>query len=539
MKLVTIAGFACVLLFFSGCDPRPNRIGVSNTLIDFGLNETPFPLYVWNGFKNIPLMRIEAEADVDWIELSPTTVDSLWKDEESGYDMRSIIVRINRTLLDVGEHKGIITLKSFGMRTRKVEVRALMNEDGRLKGLNIIEPVSFYSEPYLLDFTFSLRDAEGNAVVAESAQFDVAAFEDSELVRADEAGLALRSAPPRQLIVDFVLDYSLSMQNTFGAIASLEEAARNDILHFLNPEAAAGITVFSREDRSPVVVSDFTTDQAFIRNELSQIQRNYVGAYTSGAPLFDALMIALDKFDKGYLYLGSIIDEFENLLEILERFGQEDALQQSRHIFVITDGYDTSSEATLDDVTRRARNLFVSIDVVAIGNKPNLETLLPLAGQTNGIYVSYAAEREKLSPYVQETVQNLNGQYRLRWATLNRRGQEFIPEFQVSQADKQDAHIAEAGYNPTEYAGDTLQGLIQATLQDDGLRSSVAVDMDYIPRFVYDVRLYVRATHPFEVEIASTVDGGLVETWELETTVVDDRSLWLHFYSFDEMLPFA
>ena len=531
--------FLCALCLLTGCDPRPNRIGVSNTLIDFGLNETPFPLYVWNSFKNIPLMRIEAQADVDWIELSPESVESLWKDEASGYDQRSIIVRINRTLLEEGEHQGLITLTAFGMRPREVEVRVLMENDGRLSGLNIVDPVSFYSTPYLLDFTFSLRDADGNPVVADPVQFDIAAFEDSEALQAMENGLAVLSAPPRQLLLDFVLDYSLTMQNTFGAIASLEEAVRNDILRFLNPEAAAGITVFSREDRPPVVVSDLTTDHAFIRSELGLIQQNYVGRFTSGAPLFDALMVSLDKFDEGFFFLGFSLAPLEEWLGIVQRFTEKDTLQQSRQIVVITDGYDTSSEATMDDVTRRARNLAVSINVVGIGNRPNLATLLPLAGQTKGAYFSYAHERENISPHVQEIVQNLDGQYQLRWATLKRRDQEFAAEFRVSLNGREDAHIAEKGFNPVDYAGDTLQGIMNTTLRDDGLRSDVEVRMEYIPRFVYDLRLYVETTHPFEVWIADAAEGGLLGGWELETTPVNEKGAWLHFYNFDAPLPFA
>ena len=528
----------CTVIFLSGCDPRPDRIGVSNTLIDFGLNETPFALYVWNGFKIVPLMRIEAEADVDWIQLSPASVDSLWKDENSGYDKRSIIVRINRSLLDIGEHKGYIRLTSSGMRPVNVEVRVRMEEDGRPKGLNIIDPISLYSEPYLLDFTFSLREADGNAVEAEPAQFDIEAYEDSEPTQAFETGLALRAAPSRQLLVDFVLDYSLSIQNAFGAIASLEEAARNDILRYLNSEAAVGITVFSREDRDPLVVSDLTTDQALIRNELSLIQEEYITRYTSGAALFDALMISLDKFDEGF-FLDTLLGAYEDIINIIERFTEKDSPQQSRQIFVITDGYDTSSEATLDDVTRRARNLNVHINVVGIGNRPNLTTLLSLAGLTKGEYFSYDDEREALSPYVQEIVQNLEGQYQLRWATLSRRDAEFIPSFLLSLNGREELYTADNGYNPVDYAGDTLCGVITSTLQDDGLRSSIDINAEYIPRFTYDLRLYVEASHPFEVAIAETVNGGLLETWELETTTVEGNGLWMHFYSFDSPLPFA
>ena len=538
-RVTGIIAVICATMLLSGCDPRPDRIGVSNTVIDFGLNETPFPLYVWNSFKLIPLMRIEAETDAAWIRLSPESVESLWKEESAGYDKRSIIVRINRTQLDKGEHQGTIRLSARGMRPVDVEVRVFMNEDGRPKGLNIMAPVSLYTDPYLLDFSFSLRDENGDAVSAEPAQFDVAAREDGEPIRAFETGLALRSAPPRQLLADFVLDYSLSMQNAFGAIASLEEAAQNDILAYLNPDAAVGITIFSREDRDPLVVADLTTNHADIRSELGLIQQEYITRLTSGATLFDALMASLDKFDEGFFLLDIILKPHEDILNIVERFTKEDSLQQSRQIFVITDGYDTSSEATMDDVTRRARTLGVHINVVGIGDQPNLTTLLSLAGATKGRYFSYADERDALSPFVQEIVQNLADQYRLRWATLRRRDKAFTPSFSLSLNGREAVHTADKNYTPVDHAADTLGGIITTTLYDDGLRSHIDVNAAYIPRFVYDLRLYVEASHPFQLSIAESVAGGLLETWETETFPVDETSLWIHFYSYDVPLPFA
>jgi len=136
-------------------------------------------------------------------------------------------------------------------------------------------------------------------------------------------------------------------------------------------------------------------------------------------------------------------------------------------------------------------------------------------------------------------VENLNGQYRLRWATLSRRDAKFTPAFLLSLNGHEDMHTAENGYNPVDYAGDTLQGVITTRLQDDGFRSHIEVTVEYIPRFVYDLRLYVEASHPFQISIAETVDGGLLEAWALETTPVEETGAWMHFYSFDAPLPFA
>ena len=65
------------------------------------------------------------------------------------------------------------------------------------------------------------------------------------------------------------------------------------------------------------------------------------------------------------------------------------------------------------------------------------------------------------------------------------------------------------------------------------------MNAEYIPRFVYDLRIYVEASHPFQIWLTDAVEGCLLESWALETTEVSDNALWLHFYSFEEMLPFA
>ncbi len=502
-----------MLVTLAGCDIRPDRMGVSNTVIDFGLNETPFPLYVWNTYSRIPIMRISAEADVEWIQVRPDMVDSFWVDD-AGYDKRAIVVRINRRLLDEGEHTGHITLQALATRPRTVTVHVRMEEDGRPAGLNIERPVALYDKPYLLDFVFGLRDADNVPVIAEPGQFDVTAFEDDEPMRANETGLALRRAPPRQLYMDLALDFSLTMQETLGALQSMEDAARNAIVNMLPPGTHVGLTAFRREDRPPDIITDFTDDHPAIRQLLEETQRRHVGGFASGAILFDALMASLDKFDDG------------------------NPLRESRHVVVLTDGYDTSSEASLEDVTRRARRLFVNIHAVGIGDEPDLAVLLPLSGQTGGMYFSYRDDRDEIAPFIQYLVRNLDGQYRLRWATLKRQDKQFQPAFQLDLASNSVFFEAPRRYNPATYEGDTVRGSIRAVHHDDGLRSRVQFGADYIPRFVHDLRVYVETTHPFHIYVYEAADGGLLGTWELETTA-DGYGKWLYFYSDDAPLPFA
>lgn len=505
---------ACVLASCQGCDLRPDIIGASNTLIDFGLNDTPYPLYVWNTHEQIASLEIEAKASERWLELSPASVTS-GRARDDEYDKRSIIVRVNRILLDKGDHVAHIELSSPGIRPRQIEVRAHMDRDGRLPMLNIFDPVTLYSRPYLLDFVFAMRDANNNAVVAEPAQFDIAAFESAEPAPANETGLALRTAPNRRLNMDIVLDYSLSMQETFDAVTRMEDIVRNEILHRLPADAAAGITLYYREDLPPLVLADLTTEHAHLREQLAGIRETHVGRYTSGAIMYDALAVALDKFAAG------------------------NTLRESRHIFLLTDGYDTSSRTTPEQVINRARNLFVKINVVGIGDEPNLTRLLQLTGRTGGLYFSAVNELDRIGPYMNRMRQNLAGQYRLRWATMRRRDQAFTPSFHIEFAGQRAVFTAPQTYNPTRYAGDILQGMLRAMPIDDVGRSRILVVADYIPRFVKDLRLYIEATHPFEVYVPDAAEGGLLGLWGGDIHELDPLRMWLDFYSYAEALPFA
>ncbi len=506
--LLTLLAFAPM-----GCGLLPDAVGVSNTRIDFGLNETPFPLYVWNARERTASLRIQAEADVSWIQITPRELVSA-RPEGGEYDKRSMIIRVDRTQLDKGEHEGVITLRAALGKPVTVQVSVLMDRDGRLAKLNIQHPVALYSKPYLLDFVFALQDEEKKAIVAEPAQFTTTAFEDDIPVRVLDTGLALRRAPNRQLLADFVLDYSLSMRESIDAVAIMEDIARNDVLHQCNAEARVGITAFSREDKPPVEVAALTNDHAHIRQRLAAIQSD-LGPYASGSTMFDALMLSLDKFEPG------------------------NPLLETRHIFLITDGYDVSSQATLDDVVNRARSLFVKINVVGVGLEPHLLNLLELSGRSQGAYFAEQQERANIIPHVRSIMRNLDGQYRLRWATMVRRDVAFRPSFHIEFGNQRAVYAASQRYQPSRYAGNPLRGVIRVSPLAKGPSKGLLFGLDYAPRLVKDFRIYLEASRPFAVHVIEAAEGGLISDWHFEQSVEDNGGIWLDFYSASAALPFA
>lgn len=77
--------------------------------------------------------------------------------------------------------------------------------------LNITGLRQFYSSPYLLDFTFALRDQNDHAVILNPSQFTVVCKENGQPISATETGYRLLSGDNKQLKCFVVLDYTRSM----------------------------------------------------------------------------------------------------------------------------------------------------------------------------------------------------------------------------------------------------------------------------------------------------------------------------------------
>ncbi len=479
-------------VWLTSCDFRQEAIGLSNWTIDFSRNDTPFPLYVWNLNPYISDLTVELEPTEDWILLSRTKLTSKApEDPQKGpFDKQVVFVRVDRYQLDKGEHKGKIKITSKGVKTKTVDVRVLMDYDGRLDPLNAIDVAVTFSKPYLIDFVFGLRDAKNRPVVADPALFLVEGLEDDEPVR-PESGIQLRRAKSRQLKVDLVMDYSAPMQDLFGAIPAMEDLVINTLLPALGPETQVGITEFHRDDQPPARIADFTMDQPFIRERIRAIQSDMVGGWYSGSRLYDAIVFSSQQFDK------------------------DSALQESRYAIVFTAGVDTSSRYYLDEAVDAASDKGIRLLTIGFGPEANLPVLLDLASRTEGEYYA-ATDVETLPTAINEIINNLNGQYILRWATLQRRDESsFIPSFSIRLGNGRVIYESKKKFSVRSYKGDVLQAKLQLSNASSAASTAAVLRANYIPRFLQRMRFYVYSRFPFQTSLVQTADDGLIGDWQL------------------------
>jgi hypothetical protein len=499
-----------------GCDFKQNAIAVSNTSIDFSRNETPYTMYVWNNNAMIVKLTVAVVADEPWILPNvEEIVSAMPEDAEKGpFDKRAVIIRIDRTQLPKGESKGTITLTSKGIKPRTIDIRVWMDADGRQAALNLVNPVATYSKPYVIDFAFGLNDSHGNAVVAEPNQFAVQGFEDNNEI-ASETGLQLRRAAARQLKLDLVMDYSLAMQNSDGAVEAMEETAKGILLPALNTEALVGVTEFHRDDRDAENVSDFTIDRAYTRARIEAIQPEIVRGWYSGPRLFDAVVESARKFNEG------------------------EPLQESRHILLLTAGRDTSSSFTMDDAVYSAAQRGVRVSVVGFGQDVDLPVMLDLTGRTGGIYFP-AGQVADLPDAIQRIVDNLAGQYILRWASLRRIDEPFRPSFAIKYGSDRGTFKPDFDFKPGDHAGDPLRGMLR--LVNSGTPDSAAVVLraDYLPRFIRELWIHAKSPLAFTASVVSPADDGIVGDWSVQVTEDAERGgQMIHLSSPGAPAPFA
>lgn len=517
---VTLSSFTLVSAAFalSGCFIPQDAIEVSNTVLDFGLNERPITMDVWNNNPDVGTLVVTIRPSEAWILTDVAEVTCEAPNAEGGLSKQAVQVTVDRAGLAPGEYEGHISFTAPGVVERKITVRARQQQNGGdLGALNIITPTSTYTDPYLIEFDFSLIDGEGAPIVAEPAQFGLTAREGDTEVGA-ETGVHLRRSAARQLKVNLVLDYSLSMQQVPNAIDAMEDAAKNILLPALNADALVGITEFHRDDFLPARVAGFTVDRNYLQEQIDRIQTEFVGGFSSGSRAWDAVVSAA------------------------ETFGVGPAANEDRYIILFSDGVDTSSMHVRNDVVNEAIEREIAIFAIGFGENVNEATLEDITARTGGAYFP-AESVGDLDAVFEEIVANLGAQYTLRWASLRRNDIAVRPSFVISLNDATDTYTAEQNFVATDYAenpSQALEGSLRLVPSDSPQRTTAFLRADYVPRFIYELRVYVESTQPFFVSVVEAPDDGLVDGWSVIPT--EDPVLggtWIDVTSPGDPIPFA
>lgn len=411
-------------------------------------------------------------------------------------------------------------------------------------GLAITDVAHTWAKPYLLDFTFSLRDgtnpSTSTAVLAPPSQLQVVCMEDgvpipSESAYILESASALNST--NQLKTILVLDYSSSMLVVPGAIDAMQAAA--ELLINAEPaHAQFGIWEFHADYANPqsVTTNAFITDKAALTADIEGIQTNYVKGNYAGSRCWDAMYAAL------------------------KQFGPTNGVQQ-RYLVAMTDGNDDSSllNTNADPVATLvslAQTNQVRIFCVAFGSNVNTNSLLQLTSQTGGHYY-LAAETTNLATQFQMITRDISSQYVLRWATLRRTAQPFQPSFQVSYGGFTDTfntnliyqtnemyqtnitidpsqtppvtnidiitnlvvtNILSLPFNPPDWSNDVRVGSLLLASDVDLGPQRIRLQAFYVPRYIREIQLYYRPNYPCTASLASTGTNEILYGWSMTET---------------------
>ncbi len=443
-----------------------------------------------------------------------------------------------------------------------------------VSGLAIANLITNYSSPYLLNFQFSLRDnsdpSQGNAIVADPRLFSVTAFEDGVPVSPSETSVILQGVnqgiSAKVLKANLVLDFSESIaslsngdtnNNGISDAVDTEVIAAQDFVNLQPTNSQIGVYEFHRDDEAPQQVQSLTADKTLLGNAIAGIWTNYVQDFPAGSRCWDALAAAI----------GSL--------------GPTNADEEHFVIFC-SDGYDTSSTNTAQTVIMAANKANVAIYCVGFGDVIDTATLQAVTSQTQGRYYE-ATNLTALAVDFAQIGKDLSGQYFLRWATLQRSTNAFMPSFQITyQGFTADSptnpvfssitniaildtngvpltnngvavttnmtiyttNIIISPFLPTAFAGDVTVGSLWLQADADVLPSAITMGAAYVPRYIRQIRLHYLANWPCTITLQSTNAGEILYGWSLTQTNDGAGGQWALLISSNQQslassIPFA
>ncbi len=430
----------------------------------------------------------------------------------------------------------ISQLPAGGTRVSAGTSVSIVVSKGRAPALLFSNVNEQYTVPYLLDFTFSLRDQDDHAVLL-APPYQVSAWEDGDEISPSETGLFLVPADLKEFKSFLVLDYTNSMSNlesngdrdrngVSDAIDAMEENAKDflDWLRGRSEDSQVGIYEFHREDVDPGVdglVSGFTTNLDLLEETIDRIRPDFVGDFPASTRCWDALYAAV------------------------ERFGIDTNLDERRFIVFSSDAADESSYYTYQDVIDAANSRNIHIYAIGYGAERRADIMMDVADSTGGQYYD-ADSVGGLYAQFEQILRDLGGQYTLRWSTLRRRG-SFEPRFEVTR------NGLTASYTAEEYvvsgSQDVLRGVLRVPeyeVEQENGTARVYLRAAYMPRYVRQFAIYVETPYEFTVTNPADDLGGLCGDWPepVVTAAVEENGWWVELASPDPddiytAIPFA
>jgi hypothetical protein len=331
-------------------------------------------------------------------------------------------------------------------------------------------------------------------------------------------------------MADRTINGDLDGNGRSDALDKMEAAAKNVYLDALNEDALVGIYEFHRGDRDPQKVADFSTDKNYLKGRIDAIWTEYVQNFPAESRCWDALYAAVGEFN---------VDP-------------EARRDEQRAIVFLSDGRDESSTHTYQDAIDAARRQGIAFYCIGFGAELDMGALRVMTSQTGGKYYS-ATTVDVLATQFAQIINDLGGQYILRWATLKRTSQTFLPSFTLHISGHDLRYASAPLYRPTDHAGNPLEGTLRMVSSDSATQSIAYLRAAYIPRYITALSLYVESDYPFTASLVEAGAGGLCDpaAWTLtqtpegigmriviESTAPDDIFTALPFGAFGPILKF-
>ncbi|MHB1306179.1 MAG: putative Ig domain-containing protein [Limisphaerales bacterium] len=424
----------------------------------------------------------------------------------------------------VGVFQVILSADSgFNVGTATLELEVQAPPTLRIKGL-----FHHYSTPYLLDFAFSLSDGQGRAVTTDPSDLGVKCLEDGREISVTETAFLLaRNRKPLecQLVLDYtgsLSDVAVNGDGDQDGVSDAVEAMEAATLAFINGQPGdtqLGLYEFHREDQEPQVVQTLTGDKTVLSDALGGLRQKYVHDWHASSRCWDATMAAVQGFSE----------------IILER--QRSVYDEQRCVFLLSDGNDESSTNDPSGIVAEAMRRRVAVYVMGFGAELNEPPLQAISEGTGGRYYQ-AADADALGERFEDFRRELESHYLLRWSTLQRPGSlPFNPTFEIRDGELVARSTGSNGstnvrpYNAADYAGTLTAGLLRLMANAEENPTAVTLRAVYVPRFVRRLRVNVRASEPFTVELMSSNRGELLEGWTLSETPDGEGGRWIECVS--------
>jgi hypothetical protein len=232
----------------------------------------------------------------------------------------------------------------------------------------------------------------------------------------------------------------------------------------------------------------------------------------------------------------------------------------------------------VSNIVALAQSKQVKIFCVAFGSDINTNSLQQLTSQTGGHYY-LAATTDDLAIQFQKIVQDVSGQYLLRWATLKRGAKVFQPSFQVTYGGFTDTfntnliyqtnevystnitvdpsqtppvtnidittntvvtNIVSLPYNPPDWSNDVRVGFLRLVPDANVGPQTTRLRADYVPRFIREMRLNYRPNYPCTSSLQSNGTNDILYGWSLTETADTNglRTLTIMNPDTNNLLPF-